>query len=422
MTRHGDMNERSAGLYGRLVRSPLVSDHGCSGAFAGFSCVLPIHGGPTPGTIETPMKQLLLATITWFVLQIPAVAEQLEHRLLFDSGRDGYPRYRIPSLIVAPSGDLLAICEGRKDGGGLTGNIDIVMRRSRDNGVTWEPLEVVADGGEHTLGNPCAVVDQSTKTIWLAFTRSHGKDLESEIVAGTSRERTRVLVTKSLNSGKDWSVPVDISATARHASWTWYGTGPGTGVQLKSGRLVTPAYHAEAKTGVYRSHMVISDDHGRTWKHGDAVGEYCGECHVIEKRNGDLVLNARTNRGRERRTTAVSRDGGETWSKATFDEALYDPHCEACVLRLPGPESESPRWLFCHPAGPGRRDLTVRLSRDEGRTWPVARRLRSGDSQYSSLARLPDGNIGCLYDCWVDGNYRLFFVRFSESWLTAGEE
>lgn len=351
--------------------------------------------------------------------QVAAAADELQHQLLFDSGREGYKRYRIPSLVVTPAGTLLAICEGRKDGGGLLGNIDIVVRRSVDNGKTFSPLQVVADDDDNTLGNPCAVVDAQTKTIWLALTRSLGSDTEEQIVAGTSRERTRVLITKSVDDGATWSRPIDISSTARDTKWTWYGTGPGTGIQLQNGRLVIPAYHAEEKTGIYRSHMVYSDDQGATWQRGAPVGEHCGECHVVQRQNGELVLNARTNQGRERRTTSTSTDGGATWSKAVFDEALYDPHCEACVIRLPSQTDMQPKWLFSHPAGPGRRDLTVRLSRDEGQTWPIAHKIRSGDSQYSSLARLPDASIGCLYDCWVDGNYRLFFVKFAEPKLAA---
>jgi sialidase-1 len=104
---------------------------------------------------------------------------------LFHSGQEGYPRYRIPSLLMTAKGSVLAICEGRKDGRGLTGNIDIVIKRSVDNGRTWNPLAVVADDGEHTLGNPCAVVDRRDGRIWLLLTRSHGKDVEDDIVAGT---------------------------------------------------------------------------------------------------------------------------------------------------------------------------------------------------------------------------------------------
>src|SRR5436190_14706804 len=73
--------------------------------------------------------------------------------LLFDSGKEGYPRYRIPSLLTTQKGTVLAICEGRKGGRGLTGDIDIVLKRSTDSGKTWQPLEVIADDGTHTLGN-----------------------------------------------------------------------------------------------------------------------------------------------------------------------------------------------------------------------------------------------------------------------------
>jgi sialidase-1 len=329
---------------------------------------------------------------------------------LFVSGQEGYLRYRIPALLVAPNGDLLAVCEGRKDGGGLTGKIDIVLKRSADHGKTWSKLEVVAADGGNTLGNPCLLLDRKAGVVWLGLTRSLGSDTEEEIVAGTSKERTRVLVVHSKDSGKTWNAPRDISANARDPKWTWYGTGPGTGIQLASGRLVLPSYHATEKDGVYRSHMVFSDDGGKTWQRGAAVGRQIGECHVVEKQDGSLVLNARTNEGKERRAGALSKDGGATWSEAEHD-TLFDPHCQGCLLRLPDADGK-PRWLFSNPAGPKRRNLTVRLSHDEGKTWPRSKLLQTGDAQYSSLALLPDGTIGCLYDRWESGNYQLYFTRF----------
>jgi len=343
--------------------------------------------------------------------------------LLFDSGKEGYKRYRIPALLTTPGGTVLAFCEGRKGGGGLTGDIDIVVKRSEDSGKTWSPLQVVADDGPHTLGNPCPVVDQKAGTIWLALTRSHGGDTEEQITAGTSRETTRVWITFSKDDGKTWAPPRDISTSARKSTWTWYGTGPGVGIQLKSGRLVIPSYHAEAGTRTYRSHMIYSDDHGKTWKLGADVGEMVSECQVAERSDGSLVLSTRTMKGKERRTIALSKDGGQTWSATSQDDSLYDPACQAMLFRLTeaGPKRTS-RWLYSHPAGPKRRDLTVRLSYDEGRTWPIAKLLRAADSQYSCLALLPDQCIGCLYDCWVDGNYRLFFTRFSLDWLSDGKD
>lgn len=64
-------------------------------------------------------------------------AQAPQQILLFNSGDDGYPRYRVPAVIVAPNNGVLAFCEGRKDGGGFTGNIDLVMKRSTDGGKTW---------------------------------------------------------------------------------------------------------------------------------------------------------------------------------------------------------------------------------------------------------------------------------------------
>lgn len=361
---------------------------------------------------------LLLANARHAVTAEPASV------LLFDSGQEGYRRYRIPALLAAPGGTLLAFCEGRKDGGGLTGDIDIVLKRSTDSGKTWQSLQVVADDEKHTLGNPCPVLDRKTGTIWLALTRSHGQDTEAEITDGTSRETTRVLLTFSRDDGKTWAPLKDITASVKQPSWTWYGTGPGIGVQLQSGRLVIPCYHAEAETKIYRSHMIYSEDEGQTWKRGAPVGEHCSECQVAERQDGSLSLSARTQKGEPQRTTAMSKDGGATWSKTQRDANLYDPACQAALYRLTAAGKKSKvRWLYTHPAGPnGRRNLTVRLSYDEGLTWPVARLLRSGDSQYSCLALLPDGAIGCLYDAWVDKNYRLFFTRFDLDWLTDDQD
>lgn len=360
---------------------------------------------------------MLAVSTTW--------AAEPEQQLLFNSGRDGYPRFRIPSLIVTPQKEVLAICEGRADGGGLTGNIDIVLRRSSDNGQTWGPIEVIADDGPHTLGNPCPVIDRSTGVIWMGLSRSHGQDTEAQITAGTSRETTRALITSSNDGGKTWSALRDITTAAKSDEWTWFGTGPGVGVQLKSGRLVIPSYHAVKGSPVYRSHMLLSDDHGQTWRRGAPAGEFVGECQIAERDDGTLVMSTRTMKGSDRRTIMTSTDGGLTWSQPSLDRALFDPGCQAMLYRVPDASVVSMTaslWLFSHPTGPKRHNLSVHVSRDEGRSWPHVRRIRTGDGQYSCLAQLPDGSMGCLLDAWVDGNYRVYFTKFSLPWLLAPED
>ena len=344
---------------------------------------------------------------------------------LFISGTEGFGRVRIPALIVSQKGTVLAFCEGRRKPSGLTGDIEIVLKRSTDGGKTWQPVQIVADDGTNTLGNPCPVVDQTTGTIWLPFTRSYGPDTEDQIVKGTSKETTKVWLTKSTDDGATWAKPIDITESVRLPNWTWYGTGPGIGVQMPSGRLVVPSYHAEAGTGMYKSHMIFSDDHGANWKLGDTIGDYTAECQVAVLSNGSLLLNARTiEGGGEFRTVATSTDGGATWSKPVLDKNLSEPHSQGCIYVLSdGKHDGRRRLLFLNPPGPKRREITLRLSYDEGRTWPIAKKLDPGHSAYACLALLPDGTIGCLYERGDKSAYeKITFARCTLDWLTDEKE
>ena len=337
---------------------------------------------------------------------------------LFHSGQEGYPRYRIPTLVVTNTGNLLAICEGRKAGGGLTGNVDLVCKRSRDNGRTWSKLQRIGDFGDDTFGNQSAVVDRHTGVIWVACTCSPGEHLEATITRGETDRSTRVFVFFSDDDGETWSKPRDITSAVKRPAWTWYGCGPGVGIQLRDGRLLFAAYHCEGKQGeTVRSHAIFSDDHGKTWQLGGNAGGGNGEPQMLQRRDGSIYLSARTSGGPHQRSVADSTDGGKTWSPKRFDKSLYDPFCQASLLKLP-PTDGQPRWLYCHPTGPGRRNLTVRMSIDEGRTWNAGTlRLRAGDSQYSSMARLRNGQVGVLYDCWQDNNYQLYFTTFAPTQL-----
>ena len=338
-----------------------------------------------------------------------------QHRRLFHSGREGYPRYRIPSLVMTGNDSLLAICEGRKDGGGLQGNVDLVLKRSSDNGETWSPLVLVVDGDDDTLGNPCSVLDRDTGLVWLAFTRSPGNFTEVQITQGESTGSTRVFLTHSRDHGKTWAKPEDLTANLKRAGWTWYGTGPGVGIQLQGGRLLIPSYHTEGEQGrITRSHVIFSDDHGKTWELGADAGIGNGECQVLQRRDGGIYLSARTAGGGPfQRSIVISSDRGTSWSKKSFDASLFDAHCEASLLAIAADvaKRKSSLWLYCHPAGPTRHNLTLRISRDEGRTWPQSVLLRKADSQYSSMAVLRDGSIALFYDCWEDKNYQLNFTR-----------
>jgi sialidase-1 len=200
--------------------------------------------------------------------------------------------------------------------------------------------------------------------------------------------------------------------------WTWYATGPGVGIQLKNGRLVVPCDNKVAGTQARQSHVIFSDDGGKSWKLGGVVGPDCNESQVVQRKGGSLLLNMRSYRANgHRRLVAVSTDGGESFSKPVEDAALLDPVCQASILRHPG---KGGGILFSNPASTRREKMTVRLSRDEGKTWAHAKVLHGGPAAYSCLAVLPDGTVCCLYERGQKSPYEtITLARFSLDWLTA---
>lgn len=347
----------------------------------------------------------------------------LTQRDIFVAGKDGYASYRIPSLLVTRLGTVLAICEGRKRSSSDSGDIDLVQRRSLDGGNTWGPLQVIADDGEHTIGNPSPVVDRETGTIWMLMTRNNGQDKEPQILAETSRETRSVWVMKSTDEGLTWSPRVEITREVKPKDWTWYATGPGVSIQLESGRIVVPCDHFVAKSKISRSHVIYSDDHGATWKLGGVAGERINECQVVELSDHSLLLNMRHQPPRkgQGRAISTSRDGGLTWSLPTVDPALVEPGCQASLIALKDEQGRaSNRLVFSNPAGAKREAMMVRMSGDGGKSWPVHKLLHEGPSAYSCLASLAGREIGCLYEQGEKGPYeRITLARFPLDWLTS---
>ncbi len=347
-------------------------------------------------------------------------ASALDQREVFVAGQDGYNTYRIPSVLVTAKGTILAFCEGRKTGRGDSGNIDVVLKRSLDGGTTWLPMQTVADDEANTFGNPCPVQDRDTGAIWLPLTHNLGTDSEDAIRKRTAKGTRTVWITKSTDDGATWAKPVEITATTKRDDWTWYATGPGCGIQLRSGRMVIPCDHNVAETNKRRSHAIYSDDHGATWKLGGTIAENVNECQVVELADGSLLMNMRSYSGRNLRAVSTSRDGSLTWTPAADDPALVEPVCQAALIRMADPRDPGRGILvFSNPASKQRDHMTVRITMDEGKSWPVSGLLHAGPAAYSALAALPDGRIICLYERGEKSAYeKITLARFSLQWLT----
>ncbi|MFH1731982.1 MAG: sialidase family protein [Planctomycetota bacterium] len=315
-------------------------------------------------------------------------------------------RYRIPALLVTKKGTVLAFAEARRDAGSDNCDIDIVLRRSSDNGKTWGPEIKVLDQGRCTSGNPCPVVLESGRILLLTCWNAHG--------AGEAGRR--VFVTHSDDDGKTWSKPREITKQAKKPEWHWYATGPGAGaIQLArgehKGRVIVPCDSSIGRS--YFSHIIYSDDNGENWKIGAVSPGGLNECQAVELANGDVMINSR-NHGVQlnNRGVCVSHDGGETFDPKLFrrDKTLVEPQCQASLRRYSWPKDDEPGLiLYSGPAvSNSRAQGTLRGSYDDGKTWPWKLLYYQGPSGYSDIAVLPDGRVAVLFE--KDGKDKLGFT------------
>jgi sialidase-1 len=288
------------------------------------------------------------------------------------------------------------------------------MRRSADGGRTWSPARTIVDFGADTAGNPTPVVERHTGVIFLLLTSNPGAVTERQIVANAAGARRSVWITRSEDDGVTWLRPVEITARVKRPDWTWYATGPGNGIQLRTGRLVIPCDHNRADDNSRHSHVIYSDDRGKTWHIGGVAEDKTNESAVAELKDGSLLLNMRSYYGRNRRAVQRSRDGGVTWSPLELDEALIEPVCEASLI-----STRRGVLLFANPAAETRVRMTVRMSEDGGRTWSASRLVNEGPSGYSSLAMIDGRRVGLLYERGEKSAYeRITLAHFDLKWLT----
>lgn len=346
----------------------------------------------------------IIFTLLILALSEITIAQNLN--FIYKSGENGYKSFRIPGIISTNNGTLLAFAEARKNGASDKGDIDLVVKRSADNGKSWSEMMIVWDDANNTCGNPAPVLDRKTGRIILLSTWNLGSDSEQMIIDGKSKDTRRIFVMNSTDDGKSWSKPTEITKDVKQPNWTWYATGPVNGIQLNSkkynGRLVIPSDHIEAGTKKYYSHTIHSDDGGFTWKLGGSTPtDQVNECTVVEFPSGELLLNMRNYNSLRIRQTSRSNDGGETWSALEPDFTLIEPICQASMIWF-NVKGKKPFLAFSNPASStSRSNMTVRISYNKGKTWKLKNVIHEGPAAYSNLVVLPNFKLACLYEAGV---------------------
>jgi sialidase-1 len=366
------------------------------------------------------------------------VASGLSETVVFRNGEGSYTCYRIPAIVKAPTGELLAFAEGRKTDCGDFGDVDIVVRTSRDNGRTWGAVRVVADYGVAQAGNPAPVVDRTDPRypagrLFLLY--NTGTASEKDVRNGKAIRE--VWYKTSTDGGQSWSEPVNITSSVNRPNkpdvnpqyafpedWRSYANTPGHALQIQNGRyrgrLFVAANHSEGTVQSqfrdYRAHGFYSDDHGKTWKLSATVTYPGGnESTAAETSTGSLLMNCRNQSGDVKsRLLAFSSDAGETWERVEVASDLPDPVCQGSMIDYR--RGNKPVLLFVNANSQTKREkLTVRLSQDDGKSWSSGREIYPGPAAYSDLVIQQDGQIGVLYE--RDNYTTITYTHFPYDWL-----
>ncbi len=400
-----------------------------------------------------PMKNILfLSLVALFPAMIFAQAfDNVRKQVVFDPTNTGFYVFRIPAIATTKKGNILIFAEGRKGRGGDLDPSNLVYKASYDSGNTWTSLSVLADKGNTTCSNPVPVIDYFEDKVHLLYTVGYNS----------------VYYMYSVDEGMSWENPINITDAFEGFKsiypWKVVATGPGHGTQLSTGRILVPIWLSTS--GVVDSatntlahfpsitSVLYSDDSGKSWLLGDIISPnndtlvFPSEAACVELSSGEIMFNMRNESINYRRLVSFSPDGISGWTKPYYSDNFFEPICMAGMIRYSiQPFQNKNRILFTNPdsrmipwstkrgttakAAPKRQrsNLTLRISYDEGITFPVYKEIESGYAGYSDLSVGSDGIIHCLYECGLKTANNKFLpatitlCSFDLQWATSGKD
>lgn len=311
--------------------------------------------------------------------------------------------YRIPVIITAQNGDLIAAIDERvescKD---LNSNkdINIVIRKSFDNGNTWTQIERIVDYPfGQSASDPSFILDKISGEIFLFF---NYMDLENE--NGIYYHK----FVSSNDNGSSWSLPKDISSfiIKKENRKDFQFITSGNGIQTSSGQLLHTLVNLNKGLFIFGS-----NDHGKTWFIIDTPLNPADESKIIELNDGSWMVNSRVNNF-GKRFLHISKDEGKTW-QSYADSNLIDPGCNASLISAKYNGIDI--LLFSNvKSKDSRKNMSISVSYDNGKTWSLAKTIYAGSAAYSSMTVLKNGDIGLIFekDDYTDNVFVKFPINF----------
>lgn len=274
--------------------------------------------------------------------------------MIIEKANTQYSACRIPGLVLTKCGTLLGYYECRSSSSDWA-QIDLKVIRSKDEGKSWETVQIIPGRGE-TLNNPMMIVDGGT--IHFLYCRNY-KDL---------------FYCRSEDDGVSFSEPVEISYVFENSGfdYTVAAIGPGHGI-VHNGNLLLPVWFACDHNDPHAHHpsfisTIYSPDHGRTWKCGELIGKDDlmdpSECALAVTSDGKIINSIRNENPPHQRAVATSPDGFSHWSNPEFMDILPDPICMGSMTHMGGTIFH----INCHNSERSRIDLTVKITTDNFRT------------------------------------------------------